>query len=247
MTEDLVSKAIESVNAGTASYCKFLSANDSGETGGHQAGILISMSARNMLFTPEEMRDNHILKKTGKIRWQDDFTTSGTFTWYESKNELRITGFGRGQSPLSPELTGALFVLVKLDRDNYAGYLFNTDDSIREFLDSFGMTPAETNRLIDATLIDPEIRQSRAINAFISSLDVDFPVSYQMSAAARNLDNEIFGNHYLIQTDPDQMLLRWTEEEYRLFFRLWRTTDTVRLSAGASPPWTILFWWPIRC
>lgn len=217
MTEDLVSKAIESVTAGKVSYCKFLSANDSGETGGHQSGILISMSARDMLFTPEEMRNNHILKKNGTILWQNDFTTSCTFTWYTSKNELRITGFGRGQSPLSPDLTGALFVLVKLDEEQYDGYLFNTDDSIQEFLDSFGMTPAETNRLIETTQIVPEVRHSQAIKAFISSLNVDFPVSSQMSAAARMLENDIFSNHYLIQSDPDQMLLRWTDEEYRLF------------------------------
>ena len=217
MTEELVSKAIESVTAGKASYCKFLSANDSGETGGHQSGILISMSARDMLFTPEEMRDNHILKKTGKILWQNDYTTNCTFTWYTSKNELRITGFGRGLSPLSPELTGALFVLVKLDEEYYDGYLFNTDDSIRDFLDSFGMTPAETNRLIEMNQILPEVRQTQAIKAFISTLDVDFPISSQMSAAARMLENNIFSNRYLIQSDPDQMLLRWTDEEFRLF------------------------------
>lgn len=217
MTEELVSKAIESVTAGKASYCKFLSANDSGETGGHQSGILISMSARDMLFTPEEMRENHILKKTGKILWQNDYTTNCTFTWYTSKNELRITGFGRGLSPLSPELTGALFILVKLDEENYDGYLFNTDDSIRDFLDSFGMTPAETNRLIEMNQILPEVRQSQAIKAFISTLDVDFPISSQMSAAARMLENNIFSNRYLIQSDPDQMLLRWTDEEFRLF------------------------------
>ena len=234
MTEELVSKAIESVTAGRASYCKFLSANDSGETGGHQSGILISMSARDMLFTPEEMRNNHILKKTGKILWQSDYTTNCTFTWYTSKNELRITGFGRGLSPLSPELTGALFVLVKLDEENYDGYLFNTDDSIRDFLDSFGMTPAETNRLIETNQILPEIRQTQAIKAFISTLDVEFPVSSQMSAAARMLENNIFSNHYLISSDPDQILLRWTDEEFRLFKALEEARYGELVSRGFS-------------
>ena len=106
---------------------------------------------------------------------------------------------------------------MKLDEEQYDGYLFNTDDNIQEFLDSFGMTPAETNRLIETTQIVPEVRHSQAIKAFISSLNVDFPVSSQMSAAARMLENDIFSNHYLIQSDPDQMLLRWTDEEYRLF------------------------------
>lgn len=234
MTEELVSKAIESVTAGRASYCKFLSANDSGETGGHQSGILISMSARDMLFTPEEMRNNHILKKTGKILWQSDYTTNCTFTWYTSKNELRITGFGRGLSPLSPELTGALFVLVKLDEENYDGYLFNTDDSIRDFLDSFGMTPAETNRLIETNQILPEVRQTQAIKAFIATLDVEFPVSSQMSAAARMLENNIFSNHYLISSDPDQILLRWTDEEFRLFKALEEARYGELVSRGFS-------------
>ena len=234
MTEELVSKAIESVTAGRASYCKFLSANDSGETGGHQSGILISMSARDMLFTPEEMRNNHILKKTGKILWQSDYTTNCTFTWYTSNNELRITGFGRGLSPLSPELTGALFVLVKLDEENYDGYLFNTDDSIRDFLDSFGMTPAETNRLIETNQILPEVRQTQAIKAFIATLDVEFPVSSQMSAAARMLENNIFSNHYLISSDPDQILLRWTDEEFRLFKALEEARYGELVSRGFS-------------
>ena len=234
MTEELVSKAIESVTAGRASYCKFLSANDSGETGGHQSGILISMSARDMLFTPEEMRNNHILKKTGKILWQSDYTTNCTFTWYTSKNELRITGFGRGLSPLSPELTGALFVLVKLEEEIYDGYLFNTDDSIRDFLDSFGMTPAETNRLIETNQILPEVRQTQAIKAFIATLDVEFPVSSQMSAAARMLENNIFSNHYLISSDPDQILLRWTDEEFRLFKALEEARYGELVSRGFS-------------
>ena len=38
-------QAIQSVTASQQAYCKFLSANDSGETGGHQRGILISKLA----------------------------------------------------------------------------------------------------------------------------------------------------------------------------------------------------------
>ena len=65
---ELVIKAIDSVLSVKDSYCKFLSANDSGETGGHQYGILVSKTAKNMLFTDQEIQDNHILKKNGAIR-----------------------------------------------------------------------------------------------------------------------------------------------------------------------------------
>lgn len=51
--ENLVVKAVDSVLAGKFAYCKFLSANDSGETGGHQSGILISKTAKGMLYTEE--------------------------------------------------------------------------------------------------------------------------------------------------------------------------------------------------
>ena len=191
MTNELVVKAIDAVLKGNDSFCKFLSANDSGETGGHQSGILISVSAKAMLFTDQEMRENHILKKTGTIKWQDDYTTSCTFTWYESKKELRITGFGRGLSPLRPEFTGALFVLVKDSSEEYQGYILNTDEDIQEFLDSFGLTPAETNRPIELNRVNPEIKEKNAIDAFIAGLKVDFPTSFEMSQAARMIQYEV--------------------------------------------------------
>ena len=221
---ELVEKAIGKVLEGYVAFSKFLSANDSGETGGHQCGVFISLSARSMLFTDKELQENHILKKTGKILWQDDFTTDCTFTWYESKRELRITGFGRGFDLLRPEYTGALFVMIKESEDNYYGYLFNTDDDIQDFLDAFGLTPAETNRLIEMSRMNPEIREKQAIDSFIDSLKTDFPVSAEMSSAARMIYYQAFMNRLSAVSDPDSMLLKWTEEEYRLF----RAIENVR-------------------
>ncbi|MBO6207866.1 MAG: restriction endonuclease [Lachnospiraceae bacterium] len=215
--DELVTKAVEAVLSGKSAYCKFLSANDSGETGGHQSGILISKTAKDMLYTAQELRENHILKKTGTIKWQDDFSTNCTFTWYESKNELRITGFGRGFELLRPEYTGALFVLIKESEESYYGYLFNTDEDIQEFLDSFGLTPAETNRPIELDRVDPELMEKQAIDTFIGGLKVDFPTSQEMSSAARLIQYQVYLNRHLILADPDTMLLKWTEEEYRLF------------------------------
>lgn len=217
MTDDLVVKAIDAVLKGKDSFCKFLSANDSGETGGHQSGILISLSAKAMLFTDQQMRENHILKKNGTIRWQDDYSTSCTFTWYESKKELRITNFGRGRSPLRPEFTGALFVMVKDSEEDYQGFILNTDEDIQEFLDSFGLTPAETNRPIELSRVNPEVKEKNAIDAFIAGLTVDFPSSFDMSQAARMIQFDVYRNRRLTITDPDSALLKWTEEEYRLF------------------------------
>ncbi|MCD7852888.1 MAG: type II restriction endonuclease [Oscillospiraceae bacterium] len=213
----LVVKAVDAVLNGTSAYCKFLSANDSGETGGHQSGILISKTAKDMLYTEQEMNENHILKKSGSVKWQDDFITPCTFTWYESKGELRITGFGRNFPFHHPDYTGALFVMVKDGDEYYQGFIFNTDETIQEFLDSFGLTPAETNRPIEINNVDPEIRERSAIDAFISELGGEFPSSYEMSRAARMIQYDVYLNRALVVSNPDSILLRWTEEEYRLF------------------------------
>lgn len=217
MNSDVSAKAIEAVLKGSPSYCKFLSANDSGETGGHQSGILISKSAKAMFWTDDELRESHILKKYGRIRWQDDYDTDCTFTWYASKNELRITGFGRGKSPLTSEFTGALFVMVKDSEEDYRGYLLNTDDDIGQFLDAFGLTPAETNRPLKTDGINPKIREKLAIDSFIDTLKVEFPASADMSKAARNIQYQVYMNRSLAVNDPDSILLRWTEQEYTLF------------------------------
>lgn len=215
--ENMVIKAIDVVRAGEAAYCKFLSANDSGETGGHQAGILISKSAKDMFYTENELRENHILKKNGKIRWQSDFYTNCTFTWYESKNELRITGFGRGFELLCPQYTGALFVLIKESDTDYEGFLFNTDEDIQEFLDTFGLTPAETNRPIELNRINQELREKQEMDLFISGLNGKFPTSVEMSLVARTIQYQTAAGRKKTLTDPDVALLQWIEQEYRLF------------------------------
>lgn len=224
--------AIDSVLEGHQSYCKFLSANDSGETGGHQSGVLISKSAKSLFFTDDELRDNHILKRRILILWQNDYETECTITWYSSKNELRITGFGRGKSPLRTEYTGALFVLIKKDNVYFHGFILNTDNGIESFLNTFGITPAETNRMIEKNRVSPETKERKAIDHFISNLKEDFPASAEMASAARTIQYEVFMNKDLAVNDPDSMLLLWTEEEYRLFRSLEQTRYGKLVSSG---------------
>ena len=88
MLEGYAIQAIRSVLTSQQAYCKFLSANDSGATGGHQSGILISKNAKNMMFA-QDLAGENILKRTVEIRWQDNSCTQSCFTYYSSKNELR--------------------------------------------------------------------------------------------------------------------------------------------------------------
>ena len=216
--EQLISvKAIDSALRAKAVFCKFLSANDSGETGGHQSGILISKSAKNMLFSDYELEENHILKKLVRIRWQDELFTDSCFTWYESKNELRVTKFGRGFPLIRPEKTGALFVLSKLTNDEYEAFVLNTEEEIQQFLDAFGLSPADTNRPVEISRVVPEIREKSIMDQYLASLVADFPTSSEMARAARWIQSEVNHNEGQIKTDPDKIVLSWTNQEYRLF------------------------------
>lgn len=210
-------QAIKSVLNSEKGFCKFLSANDTGATGGHQSGILISKSAVEMMFSKQELEQAGIPKRTVKIRWQDDFETESCFTYYESKNELRITRFGRGFPFLKPEQTGALFVFTQQTGFDYCGYFLETDEEIEEFLDTFGISPTETNSLIDTGKISSETQEKLAIQEFISGLDVDFPASDVMSAAARTIEEKAYDHVEYILTNPDEKIISWTNMEYTLF------------------------------
>ena len=153
------------------------------------------------------------------ITWQDDFQTTTRFLYYgeRTRNEYRITNFGRGFPFLRPDYTGALFVLVKDDDENYHAFVLNTEDDINQFLDAFGISPIETNRLIETEAIIPEVQEKLKIDEFISNLTVDFPSSEEMSAAARQIQNAVHDHNEYIRTDPDNKLLAWTDFEFKLF------------------------------
>ena len=199
-------------------FCKFLSANDTGLTGGHQAGIYISKPSIPILFDePGEKGQNK--EKWVKVKWHDDFETDTRFIYYGqgTRNEYRITNFGRGFPFLKPEYTGALFIFVQDSSEDYQGFVLNTEDEIDQFLDAFGISPTETNRLIDTHMVAPELHEKLEFDKFISELEEDFPSSEIMSAAARRIQDTVFDHQEFICTNPDRKLLDWTDVEYRLF------------------------------
>lgn len=231
----VVTQAIQTAMSGQLTFTKFLAANDTGLTGGHQAGIYISKPSISILFeTPGVKGQNK--ERWVKIKWQDDFETDTRFIYYGqgTRNEYRITNFGRGFPFLRPEYTGALFILTKIDRDDYQGYVLNTEDEINEFLNAFGLTPAETNRLIEFNRTDAVLRDQVAITQFISGLKVDFPSSDVMSSAARMISYAVLIDQSITLTDPDKALLLWTDQEYKLFRALEQARYGQAVSNGFS-------------
>ncbi|MGM9650629.1 MAG: type II restriction endonuclease [Faecousia sp.] len=218
MPAGYANQAIQAVLNSQKAYCKFLSANDTGLTGGHQAGIYISKPSIPILFdAPGEKGTNK--EKWVKVKWQDDLTTDTRFIYYGqgTRNEYRITNFGRGFPFLRPEYTGALFVFTKQDEENYLAYILNFEEDIDQFLDAFGIGPTETNKLIDAEQIPEGTQEQLAIQEFIADLAVDFPLSEEMSAAARSIHDRVYKHPETIRTDPDRKIIDWTNTEYALF------------------------------
>lgn len=210
--------AINAVNKGKLSFCKFLSANDTGLTGGHQAGIYIAKPAIPILFDKRfEKGNNH--EKWVKISWQDGKVTDTRFIYYGkgTRNEYRITNFGRGFEFLNHEYTGALFVLIQNTEVDYQGYVLNTDEEINQFLDAFNISPTETNNLININNRDVDILEKEQFYNFIVMLDVDFPTSEAVSAKAREIENIIYNHLEYIIYNPDQKLLDWYNMEFKLF------------------------------
>lgn len=220
MTEGYANQAIQAVLNSRCACCKFLSANDTGLTGGHQSGIYISKSSYPILFDELGERGSN-KERWVKIKWHNDLETDSRFIYYGrgTRDEYRITNFGKDFPFLRPDYTGALFVLVQDDSEYYHGFVLNTEEEINQFLDTFGLTPAETNRLIDLGRYELLLcqREERAINDFINGLTVDFPASDEMSAAARAIEDAVHDHAEFIRMNPDKKIISWTDMEYKLF------------------------------
>ena len=220
ITQNLATQAILSVMGGKKAFCKFLSSNDTGKTGGHQAGIYIAKPAVpiifDQLYEKGQNRDRWV-----NISWQDGKTSETRFVYYGqgTRNEYRITNFGRDFEFLRPEYTGSLFVLIKFTEETYRAFVLDNADLIDQFLDAFGMGPAQTNNLIETGDLSFESREKAAIENFISGLGVDakFPETRIMAAAARQIQGEVYDHDEYVMVNPDRKLIDWTDEEYRLF------------------------------
>jgi type II restriction enzyme len=221
--DNLVNQAVEACKQSRVCFCKFISANDSGETGGHQCGIYIPKNSIKLIFDREYQKGSNKDRKA-TIRWQGEsgFETESRFIYYGTgtRNEYRITRFGKGFELLDENSTGNLLVLAKMAEDHYEGYMFERDSDIEDFLSAFAMSPTDTNSLINVTNkitgVDDRIR---LFDEFIKASGKSFPSTKEIAGEARRIV-EITGktsNALLAVKDPDIVLQEWLDAEYTLF------------------------------
>ncbi|MBN1971100.1 MAG: restriction endonuclease [Candidatus Delongbacteria bacterium] len=218
--ETLVSQAIEATNISQVAFSKFITANDAGVTGGHQSGFHLHKNSYPLYFNKPGQKGSN-KDKTVKIKWHDDFETESRFIYYGvgTRDEYRLTRFGRGFPLLNEDSVGNLLILCKMNEEEYKGYVLTTDDDIEDFLSAFGLSPTETNRLIPKT--SEKVSEGTLEELFIeyiSSLSVEFPQTLEVAENARRILME-YKNLGVpdIQKSPDKEILRWLDTEYQLF------------------------------
>ncbi len=221
--ESLAHKAIAAVENGHLAFCKFMAANDTKATRSHQTGIYIPNSVA-FSFLENILQRGENYTETIKVKWQDDFQVEHSLKYYgKAKNECRITRFA-GTDLIEANMIGSLFVLVQETPVDYNGYMLESENDINTFLDYFGMSPADTGKLLDIDntnmLINPDAafkKQQQLIMKFIYGLNGQFPNARDMSSKAREIQSAVYDHDEFIQNAPDRKILSWLNTEYQMF------------------------------
>lgn len=209
---DTALAAADGVQRAPMFLAKWISANDAGVTGSHQAGFHLPRSAWPLFFdragVKGEQLDNHIT-----IRWEGHGETASRAIWYgeKTRSEYRLTRLGRGFPFRGEEHVGSLLVLYR-GEGGYRAHVLATDDEISAFLASVGLAPGDVGELVvfeqgpDDCLVE--------VAAVALSTHPGFPSTSIMGDIARAAARRCFG---ITPSTPDVALVRWTQVEYEIF------------------------------
>ena len=210
--------AVSRVNSAEMAFCRFITANDVNLTS-HQCGFYVPKEAQELLFEEPGVKGSN-KEKFVKIKWQDDFETDSRFIYYGTgtRNEYRITRFGHGFPFLTEEYVGSLLVICKMGDTEYSGIVLEHDEDIDEFLSLYNLPTDKTNHLINKNVLASPDERLDSLFRQVVDMSEYFPDTVMMSKLARDLFN---GNFAIsdddVNSEPDKILLRWIDTEYKLF------------------------------
>lgn len=232
--DNILNTVIQSVQQSEIAFSKYITANDTGATGGHQAGFHVHKRAWPLAFDrPGEKGTNK--DKFVSIRWQNDFETASRFIYYGvgTRDEYRLTRFGRGFPFLSDDNIGDLLVLVKKSADYFEGYVLQSDEDIEGFFVALNISSADTNGLIPK-----QFEQSaedvvlQCFEAYVKSVNEEFPSTFDLATNARScyLAAHKITPQY-IRKQPDREIINWLDAEFQLFKAFERDRYSQRIQA----------------
>ncbi|MBR2772669.1 MAG: restriction endonuclease [Bacteroidaceae bacterium] len=216
---ELLDIAIQTVKTAKTSFCRFITGNDAGTTGSHQSGFYIPKNAAPLLFGTECRRGEN-KEKWVTIKWQNDFETPSRFIYYGqgTRNEYRITRFGRKFEFLQDRYVGSLIIIAEQAEDYYQAFVLESEDDIESFLSYFNLSTEQTNQLIDLSQVqDVGDKLRLAIMEKIKDLQ-DFPMTREMGKMAQDIYNRLNNvTPEQIRKTPDKILINWYSAELDLF------------------------------
>lgn len=218
--ESKLNEAIKSVQQSEIAFSKYIKANDTGSTGGHQSGFHIHKKAWPLLFDEEGVKGVN-KDKFVTIRWQNDFETDSRFIYYGvgTRNEYRLTRFGKGFPFLQDDNIGDLLVICKKSDKAYEAFLLHTDLDIENFFSAVNISSNETNGIIPKQFQHTsEDILLKCFNAYLKSVEVEFPPTFDLAENARNCYLGAYNKTTkAIQANPDKEILEWLDAEFQLF------------------------------
>jgi len=214
LSEKAISEALKYGNA----LLKFISPNDTGATGAHQAGFYLPKSAWE-IYTPNTPTKGRNAEHYVKIEWHDERTTESVVHWYGqgTRSEYRLTRFGADFPFLIPDTVGDLLMLVPTNRTNFNAYVFDQEDDIEEVIASLGLQPFEHWAIYKngaAQIEDTDACLEKQFQTFAKTLQ-KFPTEEVFSNATHEMLAHCFKE--LPKNSLDDKLLKYYSTEYRLF------------------------------
>ena len=197
---------------------KFISPNDTGATGAHQAGFYLPKSAWE-IYTPHKPEKGQNSKHDVKIEWHDGRVTDSVVTWYGqgTRSEYRLTKFGRDFPFLIPDTVGDLLVLIPKSATEFNGYVLDQEEDIDEIIAALGVQPFEhwaVFRNGSAQTEDRDECLEKQFQEFSKKLE-NFPSGEIFSTETRKMLEHCLRE--LSKLNPDDKLIEFYSTEYRLF------------------------------
>jgi hypothetical protein len=210
----------EAVRVGNA-ILKFISPNDVGLTGSHQRGYYLPKAVWEM-FTPNAPLKGRNDDSEVTIVWQEgERTTRSKVKWYgnKSRNEYRLTCFGRDFPFLTADNVGELLVFIPEDHQHFLAYVLDTEEDIEEVQAALGVDITSTWAAFrnGVPQLPPENEDEcieRRFRGVVAGLEL-FPAGSVFSEQTRAALHACVSGFE--EFSADNALLRCMESEYRLF------------------------------
>lgn len=211
-------RAIEDALQYKKAILKVISANDVGATGGHQSGYYLPKEVWH-LFTPQRPEKGVNHHHPVDVIWQDGNTTNSNVVWYGkgTRNEYRLTRFGRKFPYLEDDNVGGLLVLIPKTLSEFFGYVLDYDDDIEEIQAALGVelirnwVAYEEGIAIQET---EDVCLNRKFREFVATVQ-ELPPGVVFSTATKEALIDCV--HGFLGFTPDEQLIHFVNQEYTLY------------------------------